>query len=193
MLAKRIAFPNDSLCFRNCSKVRISNQILCAFECEKRAVFVFASISIYLSLSLCALDRRQTDRSALHVHLSVATLQASEGESPVLVVTCSTQHFRGRPGCFLQVSNCSEPCRDVTERCRAWWAGAAWSIRLTWPKRCLLRLTASFMDGSCERVATSTFVTNSYHWMPSLRLWFVKWKASSSPVSLDVASLVSFC
>jgi len=28
---------------------------------------------------------------------------------------CSTQHFRGRPGCLLHVPNCSEPCRDVTE------------------------------------------------------------------------------
>jgi len=27
----------------------------------------------------------------------------------VLVVNCSTQHFRGRPGCLLQVPNCPEP------------------------------------------------------------------------------------
>jgi len=33
------------------------------------------------------------------------SLSASEGESHVLVATCSTQHFRGRPGCLLQVSN----------------------------------------------------------------------------------------
>jgi len=86
-----------------------------------------------------------TGRSVLHADRSVATLQALKGESPVLVVTCSTQHFCGRPGCLLQVSNCREPCRDVTERYRAWWAEAAWSIRLTWPKReCLLRLIASF-------------------------------------------------
>jgi len=112
--------------------------------------------------------------------LSLPTLLAPEGESPVLVVTCSTQHFRGRPGWLLQVPNCPEPCRDVTERCRAWWAGAAWSLRLTWPKReCLLRLIASFMDSSCDRVATSTFVTNSYQRMSSIRLWFVIWKASS--------------
>jgi len=117
-------------------------------------------------------------RSALHAYRSVATLQASERESPVFVVTCSTQHFRGRPGCLLKVPSCPEPCRDVTKRCRAWWAGATWSIRLTWPKReCLLRLIASFIDGSCERVVTSTFVTNSYQKMPSL--WFVIWKNSS--------------
>jgi len=82
----------------------------------------------------------QTDRQTLWTSvtvasnaasMSVATLQASEGESPVLVVTCSTQHFRGRPGCLLQVSNCPEPWCDVTERCRAWWAGAAWSICLS--------------------------------------------------------------
>jgi len=49
-----------------------------------------------------------------------------------------------------------------------------------------LRLIASFLDGSCERVATSTFVTNSYQRMPSIRLWFVMWKASS--VSLGNSS-----
>jgi len=104
-----------------------------------------------------------TGRSAVHADRSVTTLQASEGESAVLVVTYSTQHSRRRPGCLLQVSNCPEPCRDVTERCRAWWAGAAWSTRLTWPKReYLLRLIVLFMDGSCERVVISTFVTNSY-------------------------------
>jgi len=94
-------------------------------------------------------------RSALHADLSFATLQASEGERPVLVVSYSTQHFRGRPGCLFQVPNCPEPCRDVTERCRVWWTGAAWSIRLSWPKReCLLRLIPSFMDGSCETAGT---------------------------------------
>jgi len=67
--------------------------------------------------------------------LSDATLQTPEGESHAFVVTCSIQHFRRRPGCLLQVPNCPEPCHDVTERCRVWWAGAAWSIRLTWPKR----------------------------------------------------------
>jgi len=63
--------------------------------------------------------------STLRADPSVATLQASEGESPVLVVTCSTQHFRRWRGCLLQVSNYPEPCRVVTERCRAWWTGAA--------------------------------------------------------------------
>jgi len=85
----------------------------------------------------------------------------------VLVVTCSTQHFRRRPGCLLEVPNCLERCRDVTERCRAWWAGAAFSIRLTWPKQ-ESPLTASFIGGSCETVATSSFVTNSYQRMPSI-------------------------
>jgi len=133
-----------------------------------------------------------TGRIALHAHRSISTLQASEEESPVLVVTCSTQHFCGRPGCLLQVSNCPEPCHDMTERCRAWWAGAAWSIRLTWPKReCLLWLIASFMDGSCERVATSTFVTNSYQRMPSIRFWFVIWKASSFAISASNSIHVS--
>jgi len=47
-----------------------------------------------------------TGRSALHADRSVATLLASEAESPVLVVTCSIQHFRGRPGCLLQAPNC---------------------------------------------------------------------------------------
>jgi len=136
------------------------------------------------TVSLSVYTWPSTGRSALHADRSVATLQASEGESSMLVVTCSTQHFLGWPGCLLQVPNCPEPCRDVTERCRAWCAGAAWSIRLTWLKReCLLRLIASFMDGSCERVATSTFVTNSYQKMPSIRLWFVIWKASSLAIS----------
>jgi len=64
----------------------------------------------------------------------------------VLVVASSTQHFRGRPGCLLQVPNRPEPCRVVTEWCRVWWAGADLSIRLTWPKReCLIRLIASFI------------------------------------------------
>jgi len=58
------------------------------------------SLSLSLSLSLYAWP--STGRSALHVDWSVTTLQASEGESPVLVVACSTQHFRGRPGCLLQ-------------------------------------------------------------------------------------------
>jgi len=125
-----------------------------------------------------------TGRSAIHADRFVATLPAPEWESPVLVVTCFIQHFRGRSGCLLQVPNCPEPCRDVTERCRVWCAGAAWSIRLTWPKtECLFRLIASFMDGSCERVATSSFVTNSYQKMPSIRLWFVIWKASSFTIS----------
>jgi len=39
------------------------------------------------------------------------------------------------------------------------------------------------MNGSCERVATSTFVTNSYQRMPSIRLWFVILKASSFAIS----------
>jgi len=131
------------------------------------------------SLSLYAWP--STGGSALHADRSIATLQASGGESPVLVVTCSTQHFRGRPGCFLQVPNCPGPCRDVTESCRTWWTRAAWSIRLTWPKReCLLRLIAFFMDGSCERMATSSFVTSSYQKMPSIRLW----KASSFAISI---------
>jgi len=104
----------------------------------------------------------QTDRQTLWTSvtvasnaasISVATLQASEGESPVLVVTCSTQHFRGRPGCLLQVSNCPESCHDVTERCRAWWAGAAWSIRLMWPKR-VSSATYSFIHGQCESKCT---------------------------------------
>jgi len=67
------------------------------------------SLSLSLSLSLYAWP--STGRSALNSDRSVATLQASEGESPVLVVTCSTQHFRGRPGCLLRVSNTPEPCR----------------------------------------------------------------------------------
>jgi len=40
----------------------------------------------YFSLSLYAWP--STGRSALHADRSVATLQAPEGESPVLVVTC---------------------------------------------------------------------------------------------------------
>jgi len=61
----------------------------------------------------------------------------------------------------------------------AWCAWAAWSIRLTWRKReCLLRLIASFM-GSCERMATFSFVTNSYPRMPNIPFWFATWKASS--------------
>jgi len=143
-----------------------------------RSALVSKRLTNSLALSLYAWP--STGRSALHAYRSVATLQASEGESPLLVVTCSTQHFRGPPGCLLKVPSCPEPCRDVTKRCTAWWAGAAWFIRLMWPKReCLLRLIASFMDGSCERVATSTFVTNSYQKMPSIRLWFVIWKNSS--------------
>jgi len=85
-----------------------------------------AFYSIWLSLSL-------SRRSALHANRSIATLQASEGESPVIVVTCSTQHFRGRPGCLFQVHTDLKPV--VTwQRCRAWWAGAAWSILLKWTK-----------------------------------------------------------
>jgi len=66
-----------------------------------------------------------TGRSGLHADRSVASLQASEGR-----VLCSwwpapPSIFRW-PGCLLQVSNCPEPCHDVTERHRAWWAGA-WS------------------------------------------------------------------
>jgi len=88
------------------------------------------------------------------------------------------------PPNIFQVPNCPEPCHDVTERCRAWWAGAAWSIRLTWPKtECLLRLISSFMDSSCEKVATSLFMTNLYQRMPTICLWFVVWKASSFAIS----------
>jgi len=89
----------------------------------------------HLSLSLSLSAWPSTGRSARHADRSIATLQASEGESPVLVVTCSIQHFRKRPACLLQFWNCPEPCRDVTERCRAWWAGAVWSIHVTWPRR----------------------------------------------------------
>jgi len=143
---------------------------------------IFLSLLIFSLFSFYAWP--STGRSALHADRSVTTLHASEGESPVLVVTCSTQHFCRWPGCILQVPNCPEPCHDMTERCRAWWAGAVWSICLTWPKRaCLLRLMASLMDGSCERVATSTFVTNSYQRMLSICLWFVMWKVSSFAIS----------
>jgi len=136
--------------------------------------------SLSISLSLSALNRRQVVAPFMLTDPS----QHSKHQKKRVMCSCSTQHFRGRPGCFLQVSNCPEPWRDETERCRAWWAGAAWSTRLTWPKReCLLRLIASFMDGSCKRVATSTFVTNLYQRMPSIRLWFVIWKASSFAIS----------
>jgi len=47
----------------------------------------------------------------------------------------------------------------------------------------LLWLIASFMGGSCERISTSTFVTNSYQKMPSIRLWFAIWKASCFVIS----------
>jgi len=133
-------------------------------------------VKVYFSLTLYAW--LSTGRSALHADRSIATLQASEGE-PCARGDLLHPAFLRTTCCLLQVPNCPEPCRDVTETCRAWWAGAAWSIRVPWPKReCLLWLIASFMDGSCERVATSTFVTNSHQRMPSIRrLWFVIWKA----------------
>jgi len=40
---------------------------------------------------------------SLSLSLSLYTHTASEGESPVLLVTCSTQHFCRRPGCLLHV------------------------------------------------------------------------------------------
>jgi len=110
------------------------------------------------------------------------TNHSSEGEpcarGDLLHPAFSWMTWLSPPGAKL-----SEPCRDVTKRCRAWWTEAAWSIRLTWPNRECLRLIVSFIDGSCEGLATSTFVTNSYQRTLSVRLWFVVWKASSFAIS----------
>ena len=113
-------------------------------------------------------------RSALHADRSVAALQASGRESPASVAICSTQHLQGRPRGLLHVPSCPKPCRVVTERCRAWCAGAAWSMRLTWSKRACLRwLMVLIMGGSSDSLATSSFLTKSYQWIPSIRLWFI--------------------
>jgi len=65
------------------------------------------------SPSLTTLDLRQVVAPSMLTDPSQHSKHPSEGDSPVLVVTCSTQHFRGWPGCLLQVSNCPEPCRDA--------------------------------------------------------------------------------
>jgi len=49
------------------------------------------------------------------------------------------------------------------------------------------------MGGSCERVATSMFVTNLYQRMPSIRLWFVIWKASSFAIYPRSPRAKPFC
>jgi len=133
------------------------------YECFHNFRAVYVQTSSLFAKRVLSLSLRLTvdGYSALHADRFIATLLA-HWESPVLVVTCSTQRFRGWSGCLLQVPNCPEPCHVVSERCRAWWAGSAWFICLTWPKKeCLLWLIASFMDGNCERVETSSFMTNS--------------------------------
>jgi len=119
-------------------------------------------------------NSRERDKSGFSIHRNTPSRRrepCAHGAPPSIIAD------------DLVVPNCCEPCYDVMERCRAWWTGAAWSIHLTWPKRvCLLWLIASFMDGSCERVATM-FVTDSYQKVPSIHLWFIIWKASSFAIS----------
>jgi len=78
-------------------------------------------------------------------------------------------------------------CQAVLSRFLSWLKSVGLGgqeLVLTWPKReCLLRLIASYMDGSKKRVAMSSFVTYWYQRMPSIRLWFVIWKASSFAIS----------
>jgi len=115
-----------------------------------------------------------TGRSALHADRSVATLKAPERESPVLLVTCSTQRFRGWPGCLLQVPNCPGPVvtwqRDVVLGGQEQPGPYAWRGQ----RECLI---ASLMDGSCKRVALYSFVTGIltdihllFHSLPRLLL-----------------------
>jgi len=73
--------------------------------------------------------------------------------------------------------------RDVR---RAWWARAAGSIRLKWPKR-VSPPTYSFIyvrqlwEGGDFHVSIG--LTNSYQKMPSIRIWCIIWKVSSFAIS----------
>jgi len=150
--------------------VHLQDELLC-WKIVAYAVFYFIGIWhatvdksynwVIVLVSLSALDRRRV------VAPSMLTDPSQHSKHQKETALCSW--WPAPLSIFADNLVVSSRCQTVLslvvtwQRCRAWWTGAAWSIRLTWPKReCLLRFIASFMDGSCDRVATSTFVANSY-------------------------------
>jgi len=150
------------------------------------------SLSLSLSLSLCVcvcvwclstLDRRRV------VAPSMLTDPSQHSKHQKERVLCSW--WPASPSIFADDLVVSSRCQTVLSPVVTWLRDVglgryeqpdpyAWRGQ----RECLLRLIASFLHGSCKRVATSTFVTNSYQKMLSIRLWFV---IEKPPVSLYIS------